>query len=131
MTPLLERLPPDLTVEACAARLGSCPWFTWLDSGSDASGLGRWSLLCAEPWGALRAMGMRTERRRADGTWQAVEGDILAALDRPTTGYVTIAERTPAPPLESMFDDVYATAPWHLVEQRQQLLSGPRAPSSH
>ncbi|HYP89580.1 MAG TPA: thiamine pyrophosphate-dependent dehydrogenase E1 component subunit alpha [Polyangiaceae bacterium] len=44
---------------------------------------------------------------------------------------VSIAERTPAPPLESMFEDIYESAPWHLVEQRQQLLSGPRAPSGH
>jgi pyruvate dehydrogenase E1 component alpha subunit len=44
---------------------------------------------------------------------------------------VGIAERTPVPPLESMFEDVYESPPWHLVEQRQQLLSGPRAPSSH
>jgi para-aminobenzoate synthetase component 1 len=82
MTPLLERLPPGLTAEACAARLGARPWFAWLDSGSDAAGLGRWSFLCAEPWAALRATGPRTERRGADGRWQPVEGDILAALDR-------------------------------------------------
>jgi pyruvate dehydrogenase E1 component alpha subunit len=44
---------------------------------------------------------------------------------------VSIAERTPSPPLESMFEDVYASLPWHLLEQRQELLSGPRAPSSH
>jgi para-aminobenzoate synthetase component 1 len=80
--PLLERLPSGLTAEACAARLGARPWFTWLDSGSDATGLGRWSFLCADPWAALRATGTRTERRGADGGWQPVEGDVLAALDR-------------------------------------------------
>lgn len=44
---------------------------------------------------------------------------------------VAQAERTPPPPLESIFDDVYARPPWHLVEQREELLSGPRAPSAH
>jgi 2-oxoisovalerate dehydrogenase E1 component alpha subunit len=44
---------------------------------------------------------------------------------------VAVAERTPPPPLESMFDDVYQTVPWHLAEQRAELLRGPRAPGSH
>ncbi|HVR19782.1 MAG TPA: thiamine pyrophosphate-dependent enzyme, partial [Polyangiaceae bacterium] len=44
---------------------------------------------------------------------------------------VAKAERTPAPHLESLFDDVYEKAPWHLNEQRGELLRGPRAPSSH
>ena len=30
--------------------------------------------------------------------------------------------------LESLFEDVYAELPWHLKEQRDQLLSGARAP---
>jgi 2-oxoisovalerate dehydrogenase E1 component alpha subunit len=56
---------------------------------------------------------------------------VIEEVDARFREAVSIAERTPAPPLESMFDDVYANPPWHLVEQRQQLLSGPRAPSSH
>ncbi len=44
---------------------------------------------------------------------------------------VTKAERTPPPKLETMFDDVYERAPWHLNEQRAELLRGPRAPSPH
>jgi 2-oxoisovalerate dehydrogenase E1 component alpha subunit len=27
-----------------------------------------------------------------------------------------------------MFDDVYANPPWHLVEERTKLITGPRAP---
>ena len=79
--PLLERLPKGLTLEGCAARLGRQPWCTWLDSGSDATGLGRWSFLCADPWASLRAFGARTERWTG-GTWTPVPGDILTALDR-------------------------------------------------
>jgi len=97
--PLLERLPSGLTVEACAARLGARPWFTWLDSGSDAAGLGRWSFLCAEPWAALRAMGMRTERRGTDGAWQPVAGDLLTALDRELTP-LALAPAAGGPPFQ-------------------------------
>jgi pyruvate dehydrogenase E1 component alpha subunit len=66
------------------------------------------------------------------GAWDdARESAWTAEIDARFREAVTIAERTPSPPLESMFSDVYETPPWHLVEQRQQLLSGPRAPSSH
>src|SRR5205823_6040134 len=40
---------------------------------------------------------------------------------------VTTAEKTPAPALETMFEDVFAEPPWHLQEQRAALLAGPRA----
>ncbi len=40
---------------------------------------------------------------------------------------VAVAEKTPPPALETMFEDVFAEPPWHLQEQRAQLLSGPRA----
>ncbi len=44
---------------------------------------------------------------------------------------VAIAEKTALPSLESMFEDVYGRVPWHLEEQRRQLLAGPRAPKAH
>ena len=37
---------------------------------------------------------------------------------------VAIAERTPPPRLESMFDDVYESRPWHLAEQRAAAAHG-------
>jgi 2-oxoisovalerate dehydrogenase E1 component alpha subunit len=40
---------------------------------------------------------------------------------------VKVAEKAPPPPLESMFEDVFEEMPWHLKEQRDQLLKGPRA----
>jgi 2-oxoisovalerate dehydrogenase E1 component alpha subunit len=49
-------------------------------------------------------------------------------LERRFKEAVEIAERTPRPRLETMFDDVYATPPWHLVEERTKLLTGPRGP---
>jgi pyruvate dehydrogenase E1 component alpha subunit len=44
---------------------------------------------------------------------------------------VASAEAVPPPPLATMFDDVYEKVPWHLREQRDQLLSGPRPPRAH
>lgn len=41
------------------------------------------------------------------------------------------AERTELPALTTMFEDVYAEQPWHLREQQEQLLRGPRAKSRH
>ncbi len=38
------------------------------------------------------------------------------------------AERHPPPALETMFEDVYDTDPWHLKEQRRDYMAGPRAP---
>lgn len=39
--------------------------------------------------------------------------DVLAAMKK--------AEKIPSPPLETLFDDVYATRPWHLQEQYEAL----------
>jgi 2-oxoisovalerate dehydrogenase E1 component alpha subunit len=43
---------------------------------------------------------------------------------------VANAEPTPPPPIESLFEDVYAEPPWHLREQRDYLLRAPR-PGTH
>ena len=44
---------------------------------------------------------------------------------------VAEAEKALPPSLDSMFDDVYADLPWHLVEQRAELRKGPRAKGHH
>jgi 2-oxoisovalerate dehydrogenase E1 component alpha subunit len=44
---------------------------------------------------------------------------------------VDAAEHVPTPPLDSMFEDVFERPAWHLLEQRAELLAGPRAPSAH
>ncbi len=64
--------------------------------------------------------------------WDAArEQELRTEVERRFKEAVAIAERTPAPPLESMFDDVYEKPPWHLAEQRAELLGGPRAPAPH
>jgi 2-oxoisovalerate dehydrogenase E1 component alpha subunit len=57
--------------------------------------------------------------------------ELVQDIERRFRAAVATAERTPPPPLESMFEDVYARPPWHLVEQKDELLDGPRAPPPH
>ncbi len=85
-----------------------------------------------EPWAARDPIERVRDYLIKRNAWDdARERDLVAETDARFREAVSIAERTPTPQLESMFEDVYETPPWHLVEQRQQLLSGPRAPSSH
>ncbi len=66
------------------------------------------------------------------GVWSdADEKNLKADIDAHFRDAVAVAEKTPPPALESMFDDVYAKVPWHLAEQRAELVAGPRAPSPH
>jgi 2-oxoisovalerate dehydrogenase E1 component alpha subunit len=62
---------------------------------------------------------------------QEREEQLVREIDEKFKQAVAIAEKTPAPALETMFEDVYEHPPWHLVEQREQLIQGPRAPKPH
>ena len=55
------------------------------------------------------------------------DAQLEAEVDAELKAAIVEAEKTPAPPLESMFEDVFAETPWHLVEQRDELVRGPRA----
>jgi 2-oxoisovalerate dehydrogenase E1 component alpha subunit len=59
------------------------------------------------------------------------EKELRVSVEARFRDAVAIAERTPPPRLESLVDDVYETVPWHLAEQREALLRGPRAPKAH
>ncbi len=81
-----------------------------------------------EPWKRLDPIArVRRHLVRAAGWTDARDREIEAEIDAELRAAVAIAEKTPAPSLESMFDDVFAEPPWHLVEQRRALLAGPRA----
>ncbi len=51
---------------------------------------------------------------------------IRAELEAELAAAVSVAEKTAPPSLRSLFEDVYATPPWHLVEQREALEKAPR-----
>jgi 2-oxoisovalerate dehydrogenase E1 component alpha subunit len=61
----------------------------------------------------------------------AAEKELVVEIDRKFREAVAVSERTPPPQLESIFEDVYESPPWHLQEERAELLRGPRAPSPH
>jgi pyruvate dehydrogenase E1 component alpha subunit/2-oxoisovalerate dehydrogenase E1 component alpha subunit len=44
---------------------------------------------------------------------------------------ITEVEAYGPPARETLFDDVYAERPWHLEEQRAELLRGPKPPAGH
>ena len=52
---------------------------------------------------------------------------LEAEIDAEIKATIAVAEKTELPSLDSMFEDVFATLPWHLEEQRQELKNGPRA----
>ena len=70
-------------------------------------------------------------RLQAWGMWTAQKEDELRAqVLEQVNAAIAEAEKKPDPPRESLFDDVYANAPWSLREQREELLRSPPAPRS-
>jgi 2-oxoisovalerate dehydrogenase E1 component alpha subunit len=85
-----------------------------------------------EPWASRDPIGRVRAYLEKHDLWDgAAEERLIAEVDASFKAAVKVAEQTPLPPLESMFEDVYARPPWHLQEQRQEVLSGPRAPNPH
>ena len=56
-----------------------------------------------------------------EGCSAALERAIEAEVDAEVEQALASLEQLPPPPLSSLFDDVYARLPWHLVEQREAL----------
>jgi 2-oxoisovalerate dehydrogenase E1 component alpha subunit len=81
-----------------------------------------------DPWKALDPIA-RLKRYVTLHCGMSADEDkqIEAAVDAELKEAIKVAEATPAPGLETMFEGVFAEKPWHLVEQQQQLLAGPRA----
>jgi 2-oxoisovalerate dehydrogenase E1 component alpha subunit len=85
-----------------------------------------------EPWTSRDPLGRVRAYLEKHNQWDGgAEERLIAEVDQRFREAVAAAERTPPPPLDSMFDDVYERPPWHLVEQRNELLAGPRAPGAH
>ena len=60
-----------------------------------------------------------------DDDLDAAQDEALAAE---LSAAITEAEAEPPPARATLFDDVYAELPWHLTEQRAELLRAPEAP---
>lgn len=77
-----------------------------------------------DPLARLRAhlVGQGILDDAADAAFEAeMNAEIAAAVNE--------VEAMPPPARETLFDDVYAELPWHLREQRAELLQNPPAPS--
>jgi pyruvate dehydrogenase E1 component alpha subunit len=69
------------------------------------------------------------ERR---GLWtQALHDQYQQEITEELMAAIKHAAEVGNPPVESMFEDVFADVPPHLVEQREELLALPRAKSGH
>jgi pyruvate dehydrogenase E1 component alpha subunit/2-oxoisovalerate dehydrogenase E1 component alpha subunit len=60
-----------------------------------------------------------------DAADQALEKELNAEI----IAAVSEVEALPPPARDTLFDDVYAEPPWHLVEQRDELMRAPPAPA--
>jgi pyruvate dehydrogenase E1 component alpha subunit len=58
-----------------------------------------------------------------------LDGTLAREIDAEISAAVDEVEKLGPPGRESLFDDVYASPPWHLQEQRRELLGLPPAPS--
>jgi pyruvate dehydrogenase E1 component alpha subunit len=81
-----------------------------------------------DPWRSQDPLArLRKHLEVTQGWSDAKDAEVQAELDAELKAAIKVAEATPAPSLESMFDDVFADLPWHLREQRAELVAGPRA----
>jgi 2-oxoisovalerate dehydrogenase E1 component alpha subunit len=80
-----------------------------------------------DAWRALDPLPrLRRHLERHHAFAEASETAIVEALTTELEAAIASAEKAPPPSLDSLFEDVFATPPWHLVEQREALKKGPR-----
>ncbi len=85
-----------------------------------------------EHWAAMDPIQRVRQYLEAQDGWdQQREESLIDEMSQRFKRAVAASESTEPPSLESMFEDVYESPPWHLVEQREELVNGPRPPKSH
>ncbi len=78
-----------------------------------------------EAWRARDPLDRLRARLVREGHWDAGKDAALSAqLLAEVNSAIAEAEALPPPPVGSLFDDVYCALPWHLEEQRRELLAG-------
>lgn len=82
-----------------------------------------------EEWKKRDPLELLRSRMIGWGLWSATDEDALRAkLLEEVNAAIAEAEQKPDPARESLFDDVYASMPWTLREQRAELLATPHVP---
>ena len=75
-----------------------------------------------EPWRRSDPIDILRKHLMAQGFWDDdAEKRLLQELDDAITEAVHAVERSPPPPIETLFTDVYQEMPWHLREQLEDL----------
>ncbi len=76
-----------------------------------------------EAWKARDPISRLFQHLVAAGRWDGQQdAQLRASLLEAINQAIASVESLPGPPLESLFDDVYASLPWHLLEERKELL---------
>ncbi len=76
------------------------------------------------PWEELDPLTRMRRHLEAKGLWSEEQEQATVARFNGSIAEVTAtAMRAGAPPLDSLFEEVYEELPWHLAEQRAQLLA--------
>jgi len=77
-----------------------------------------------EPWRAKEPLIRLRKYLAAKGLWSnGEEESFKAQFDEEIKAAVKAAEAAPAPALETLFKDVFATMPWHLREQEAEVFA--------
>jgi 2-oxoisovalerate dehydrogenase E1 component alpha subunit len=84
------------------------------------------------PWGRRDPIERIRRHVVGRGLWDdGREDQLKREVEQSFRHAVDVAEHTAPPALETMFEDVFAKPTWNLVEQRNAVLAGPRAPTPH
>jgi pyruvate dehydrogenase E1 component alpha subunit len=82
-----------------------------------------------DPWVGRDPIQRFRHHLEVNGLWDdAKEESARKEYDEELRAAIGAAEKTERPALATMFEDVFAEPTWNLVEQREELLRGPRAP---
>ena len=69
----------------------------------------------------IALLGKHLEAVAGPARLRAIETAVQAEIEAEWAAAFQRAAQAPLPAVESLFDDVYATLPWHLAEQRDSL----------
>ncbi len=79
-------------------------------------------------WGKRDPLMRFRKHLEMNGLWnEAKQVELDARVDAEIRDAITVAEKVAPPALETMFEDVYESVPWHLREQCAEMVAGPRA----
>lgn len=85
-----------------------------------------------EPWEKKDPLVRFRNYLKQIGLWtEALETEITEKHNQAVSDAMSRAEKLAAPPIETLFEEVYEEMPWHIAEQRDWLLQQARTKSPH